>query len=79
MDSPLPLTFFGTEALGMTYASTASLWDDDIVKCLLTLVLATGAGEGKCNFLPFLAMVLVNEGTSSNSGAGGGENSLCGE
>jgi hypothetical protein len=26
-----------------------------------------------------LAVVLVNEGTSSNTGAGGGENYLCGE
>jgi hypothetical protein len=68
--SILPLTFFGTEALGMTYVSTTSLWVDDLVKGLLTLVLVVAVGEGKCNFLPFLVVVLVDEGTSSSSGAG---------
>jgi hypothetical protein len=79
MASPLPLTFFATEALGMTSTSTTSLWVDDLVNDLLNLLLAVGACEGKCIFLSFLAVVLVNEGTSSNTGAGGGENYLCGE
>jgi hypothetical protein len=52
---------------------------DDLVKGFLILNLAAGAGEGKCNFLPLLVVVLVDEGTSSNSGVGGGEKSLCGE
>ena len=68
--SHLLLTLFGTEALCMNYDSTTSLWDDDIVKGLLTLVLVVATGEGKCNFLPFLAVVLVDEGTSSISGVG---------
>jgi hypothetical protein len=42
-------------------------------------MLAAGAGEEKCNFLPLLVVALVDEGTSSNSGAGGGEKYLCGE
>jgi hypothetical protein len=79
MASYLPLNFFGTEALGMTSTSTTSLWVDDIVKGILTMVLVVGAGEGKCNFLPFLVVVLVDEGTFSNSGAGGGESYFCGE
>jgi hypothetical protein len=68
--SLLPLTFFGTEALSMIYVSTFSLWADDLVKCLLTLVAIVVVGEGKCNFLPFMAVVLVDEGTSSSSGVG---------
>jgi hypothetical protein len=53
----------------MTYVSTTSLWVDDLVKGLLTLVLVVAVGEGKLNVLPFLAVVLVDEGTSSSSGA----------
>jgi hypothetical protein len=53
----------------MTYISSSSLWDDDPVKGLLTLVSTATLGEGKCNFLPFLVVVLA-EGTSSSSGAG---------
>jgi hypothetical protein len=68
--SLLLLTFFETESLGMTYVSTASLWYNDLVKCLLNIVLVAATGEGKCNFLPFLAVVLVDEGTSSSSGVG---------
>ena len=79
MDSFLPLTFFGTEALGMNSASRTYLWVDELVKCFLTLVLAARVGEGKCNFFPFLVVVLVDEITSSNSGARGGESSFCGE
>jgi hypothetical protein len=68
--SLLSLTFFGTRSLGMTYVSAASLWANDLVKGLLTLVLVATVGEGKCNFLPFLDVILVDEGTSSSSGAG---------
>jgi len=68
--SSLPLTFFGIEALGMNYVSTTSLWVDDLVKGLLTLVLTATTCERKCNFLPFLVVVLDDEGTSSSSGAG---------
>jgi hypothetical protein len=68
--SLLLLTFFGTKALGMNFVSTTSLWDDDLVKGLLTLVLVVATGEGKCNFLPFLDVVLVYEGTSSSLGVG---------
>jgi hypothetical protein len=42
-------------------------------------MLATIEGDEKCNFLPFLVVVLVDEGTSSNYGAEGGEKSLYGE
>jgi hypothetical protein len=79
MNLPLPISFLGTEVLGMNFASTTSLLVDDLVKGLLTLVLVVGLGEGKCNFLSLLDVVLVNEWISSNSGAGGGEKSLYGE
>jgi len=52
---------------------------DDLVKGFLNFVLDAGEGEEKCNFLPFLVTALVDEGTSSNSGAGGGEKYLYGE
>lgn len=68
--SPLPLSFFGTKALVMTYVSTSSLWANDLVKGLLTLVSIAAVGEGKCNLLPFLAVVLADEATSSSLGAG---------
>jgi hypothetical protein len=81
LSMPLPLSFFllGTETLGRTSASTASLRFDDLVKGFMIFILATGAGEEKCNFLPLLDVALVDEGTSSNSGAGISEKSLCGE
>lgn len=53
----------------MTSISASSLWVDDLVKGLLALVSIVAVGEGKCNFLPFLAVVLA-EATSSSSGAG---------
>jgi hypothetical protein len=52
---------------------------DDLLKGFLIFMLAAGAGEEKCNFLPFLVVPLVDEGTSSKSGARGGEKSLYGE
>jgi hypothetical protein len=78
---PLPLyfSFLGTETLGRTYSSTTSLKADDLIKGFLILILAAGVGEKKCNFVPLLVVALVDEGNSSNSGAGGAEKSLCGE
>jgi hypothetical protein len=52
----------------MTYVSTTSLWVDDVVKCLSTLVLVVAACEGKYNFLSFLDVVFVDGETSSSSG-----------
>jgi hypothetical protein len=71
---PLPLSFYflGTETWGNISSSTTSLRDDDLVKGFLILILAVGEGEEKCNFLPLLAVDLVDEGTTSNLGAGGG-------
>jgi hypothetical protein len=68
--SLLPLAFFQTETLSVIYVSTFSLWDDDLVNGILFLVSSTTIGEGKCNFLPFLAVYLANEGTSSSLGVG---------
>jgi hypothetical protein len=65
--------------LGNNSSSTTSLWVDNLVKGFLILILAARAGEGECNFLPPLAVVFVDEGTSSNSSAGGGEKYLFGE
>jgi hypothetical protein len=79
MPFPLSLFFFRIEAFGRTCTSTTSLRVDDLVKGFLTFVLTVEGDEEKCNFLPFLVVALVDEGTSSNSGAGGGERSLCGE
>jgi hypothetical protein len=79
MPLPLSLFFFAIEILGRTSTSTASLRADDLVKGFLNFMLVVGVGEEKCNFLPFLAMPMVDEGTYSNSGAGGGEKYLCGE
>jgi hypothetical protein len=76
---PLSFSFLGIETLGRTSASTASLRADDLVKGFLILILATEAGEDKCKLFPLLVVDLVDEGTSSNSGAGGGEKSLCGK
>lgn len=66
MTLPLSFSFLGTETLGRTSASIASLRVDDLVKGFLILILAAGAGEEKCNFLPLLVVALVDEGTSSN-------------
>jgi hypothetical protein len=52
---------------------------DDLVKGLLPLISTVGGGEGKRSFFPFLDVTLVEEGTSSNPGGGGGEKYLCGE
>jgi len=76
MPFPLSLFFFRIEAFGRTCTSTTSLRVDDLVKGLLTFVLTVEGDEEKCSFLPFLVVALVDEGTSSNSGAGGGERSL---
>jgi hypothetical protein len=78
---PLPLSFFffRMETFGRTCSSTTPLRVDDLVKGLLILVLDVEGDEEKCSFFPFFVVVLVEEGTSSNSGAGGGERSLCGE
>jgi hypothetical protein len=75
---PLSFSFLGNKSLGKTSTPTASLRVDDLVKGFLIIILVAGEGEGKCNFFPLLAVVLVDEETSSNSGAGGGEKSLYG-
>jgi hypothetical protein len=75
---PLPF-FFSTGISDGDYSSKTSLGTNDVVKGLLPLVLAVVGEEGKCSFFPFLDVVLVEEGTSSNPGGGGGEKSLCGE
>jgi hypothetical protein len=79
MPFPLSFFFFDIEKLGRNSSSTTSLRVDDLVKVFLTFMLPVGVGEEKCIFLSFLSMALVEEGTSSNLGAGGGEKSLCGE
>jgi hypothetical protein len=56
-----------------------SLGIDDLVKGLLLLISTVGSEEGKRSFFPFLDASLVEEGTSSNPGRGGGQKSLCGE
>jgi hypothetical protein len=77
---PMPLPFlFCTGIYGRDCSSTTSLGIDDLVKGLLPLVLTVGGEEGKCSFFPFLDVVLVEEGTYSNPGGGGGEKYLCGE
>jgi hypothetical protein len=76
---PLPFFFCRIQSFGRYCSSKTSLGDDDILKGLLTLVLASGGDEDKCSLFPFFAVVFVVEGTSSNSGGGGGEKSLCGE
>jgi hypothetical protein len=63
----------------MDCSSTTSLGIDDLVKGILPLILTAGGEEGKSSFFPFLDVALVEEGTSSNPGGGGGEKSLCGE
>ena len=75
---PLPFFFCRIEAFGRDCSSKTSL-GFDLVKDFLTLVLVVGGDEEKCSFLPFFAIVLVVERTSSNSGGGRGEKSLCGE
>jgi hypothetical protein len=56
-----------------------SLGIDDLVKGLLPLISTAGGEEGKRSFFPLLDVALVEEGTSSNPGGGGGEKYLCGE
>jgi hypothetical protein len=75
---PLPF-FFCIGISGRDCSSTTSLGIYDLVKGLWPLVLTIGGEEGKCSFFPFLDVVLVEEGTSSNPGGGGGEKYLCGE
>jgi hypothetical protein len=79
MPSLLSLFFFRIETFGRTCASTTSLRDDDLVKGFLDFVLDDERDEEKFNFLPFLVVVLVHEGASSNSGVGRREESLCRE
>jgi hypothetical protein len=76
---PLPFFFCRIQSFGRDCSSTTSLGVDDIVKGFLTLVLVVGGDEEKCSFFPFFDVVLVVEGTSSNSGRGGGEKYLHGE
>jgi hypothetical protein len=52
---------------------------DDLVKGLLLWISTAGGGEGKRSFFPFFDVTLVEDGTSSNPGGGGGEKSLCWE
>jgi hypothetical protein len=52
---------------------------DDVVKVLLPLILVAREGEGKRSFFPFFDVTLVENGTSSNPGGGGGKKSLFGE
>jgi hypothetical protein len=49
---------------------------DDLVKGFSNFVIAVEGDEEKCSFLRFLVVVLVEEGTSFNFGAEGGERSL---
>ena len=67
------------ETFGRICSSTTPLRVDDLVKGLLILVLDSEGDEEKCSFLPFFVVDLVEEGTSSNFGVGGGERSLCQE
>jgi hypothetical protein len=76
----MPLPFFCCTGIsGVGCSLKTSLGIDDLVKGFLPLVVATKGEEGKCSFFPFLAVVLVEEGTSSNPSGGGGEKSLYGE
>jgi hypothetical protein len=52
---------------------------DDSVKGILSLISTLGEGEGKRSFFPFFYVTLVEDGTSSNLGRGGGEKYMCGE
>jgi hypothetical protein len=76
----MPLLFFlfiGISSIDCS--STTSLGIDDLVKGRLPLILTTRGEEGKSSFFLFLDVSLVEEGTFSNPGGGGGEKSLCGE
>jgi hypothetical protein len=75
---PLPF-FFSTGISDGDCSSKTSLGTNDLVKGILPLVLAIVGEEEKCSFFPFLDVVLVEEGTSSNPGGGGGEKYLYGE
>jgi hypothetical protein len=75
---PLPLIFCtGVSCKG--YPLKSPLGIDDLVKGILPLILAAGEGEGKRSFFPFFDVTLVEDGTSSNPGEGGGEKYLCGK
>jgi len=73
---PLPFLLMGNSILFSF--STISLFVDDLVNGLLDLVSTATDGDKKSNLLPFVPMAL-DDGISANSGAGWGENSLCGE
>jgi hypothetical protein len=76
----MPLIFFFcTGIFDGDCSSKTSLGTDDLVKGFLPLVVAAGGEEGKCSLFPFLDVVLVEEGTCSNPGGGGGEKYLYGE
>jgi hypothetical protein len=49
------------------------------VKGLLPLISNTGGEGEKRSLFPLLYVALVEGGTSSNTGGGGGENFVCGE
>jgi hypothetical protein len=75
---PLPLIFCtGVSCKGFPLKSPLGI--DDLVKGLLPLISIVGEGERKRIFFPFFYITLVEDGTSSNPGGGGGEKSLCGE
>jgi hypothetical protein len=71
MPFPLSLFFFRMEAFDRACVLTTSLRTDALVKGILTFLLDVEGDEYNCSFLPFLVVALVEEGTSSNSGAGG--------
>jgi hypothetical protein len=75
---PLPLIF----CTGVSYKGCplkSPLGIDGLMKGLLPLISAIGGREGKRSFFPFFDVTLVEDGTSSNPGGGGGEKYLCGE
>jgi hypothetical protein len=61
------------------FSLKTSLGIDDLLKGLLPLISTARREEGKRSFFPLLDIALVEEGTSSKPGGGGGEKSLCGE
>jgi hypothetical protein len=76
----MPFPFFLCIGVsGKGYPLKSPLGIDDLVKGILPLISTVGGGEGKRSFFPFLYVTLVEDGTSSNPGGGGGEKSLCGE
>jgi hypothetical protein len=76
----MPFPFFlciGVSSKG--YPLKYPLGIDDLVKGVLPLISTARGGEGKRSFFPFFDVTLVEDGTSSNPGGGGGDKSLCGE